>query len=103
GGDRAVLLAVCLQALEDLLAVVQRGGRRIEFDRTIWAQLRVMPAVAGGVLDRDHMVGEVAAEAGITVKDRGALGVGERLAGRLELDGGRHRWSSSSGGRCGRC
>ena len=36
-GDRAVGLAVRLQALEDLLPVVQHGGGRIKLDRPVGA------------------------------------------------------------------
>ena len=55
-------LAVGLEPLEDLLAVVQGHGRRVELERAVGHQLRVVPAAALGPLDGHHVVGEVPAE-----------------------------------------
>ncbi len=88
GGDRPVGLTVGLQALEDLLRVVQDHGRRVEGDRRVRHELAVVPAAALGPLDRHHVVGEVAAEPGVG-QDRLAVCGGERAGGRLELDRGR--------------
>jgi hypothetical protein len=97
GGHGAVGAAVGLEALEDLLGVVQDVGRRVERDRRVRDELAVVPAAALGPLDGHHVVGEVAAEAGVR-QDRRALGVGERAGGGLELDRGRrHEWLSFTG------
>ena len=64
-GDRAVGLPVRLEALEDLLPVVQdhRGG--IERQRPVRHHRRVVPAHALGPPDRHHVVGEIPAESGV--------------------------------------
>jgi len=95
--DGAVGPAVGLEALEDLLRVVQGHVRRVERDRRVRNELTVVPAATLRPLDRHHVVGEVAAEPGVR-QDRVALGVGERTGGGLELDRGRrHEWLSFTG------
>jgi hypothetical protein len=97
GGDGPVGLAVRLEALEDLLRVVQDHGGRIEGERRVRHELAVVPAAALGPLDRHHVVGEVAAEPRVG-QDRVALRGGERAGGGLELDRGRrHEWLSFTG------
>ncbi len=75
--DLATRLTVCLEALEDGLSVVQNHCGRIELDVSVRQHLGVVPALARGVVDRDHVVGEVPPEAGRR-QNVTALGVGLR-------------------------
>lgn len=88
GHDGAVGAAVGLEALEDLLRVVQRHIGRIDRQRRVRDELCVVPATPLRPLDRHHVVGEVSAESGAD-QDRLALRVGQRVRGGLELDRGR--------------
>src|ERR1700720_2550915 len=63
--------AVGLQTFEDLLAIVQHRGGRIHRDGDAGGDLGIVPALALAVADRDHVVSEDAAEAGIP-QDGGA-------------------------------
>src|SRR5262249_5559527 len=60
------------------LRVVQDDRRRIQLNRTVRENLRVVPTTAVGVLDRHHVVGGVLAEARI-LQNRFALGIGRRI------------------------
>ena len=82
-GRAAVRGAVGLQALEDLLRVVQHRGGRIEGDGLARLDPRVVPAAAGGVARHHHVVCEHLAEARIR-HQRGPLLGGPR--GRMTLD-----------------
>jgi hypothetical protein len=75
--DAAVGLPVGLEALEDGLPVVQHHRRRVELQRRVGGELRVVPALVDGPADRDHVVGVDAAEAGVG-HERLALGVAAR-------------------------
>jgi len=81
----AVGQAVRLQPFEDLLRVVQYGGRWVHGYRGARLHARVVPAFALGVLDRHHVVGEHPAEAGIG-QERFALGPGDRRWVRVDLE-----------------
>ncbi len=63
GPDRTVGMAVGLDALEDLLAVVQHRGGRIQRQRAVGADLGIVPALLAVPFDGDHVVGEGVAEA----------------------------------------
>lgn len=65
GRDAAVGLTVDLQTFEDRLTVVQHHRGRIELHRSVRLDGGVVPAAALGVVDRDHVIGEVPAETGI--------------------------------------
>ena len=73
--DRAVGVPVRLQALEDLLPVVQHRGGRVELDRPVRRDARAVPSALLGPADVGHVVGEVVAEPGVG-EDRLALGLG---------------------------
>lgn len=60
--DRAVVVAVCLQAFEDRLPVVEDVSRRVQRDRPVRADLRVMPAVGLVPVDGDHVVSKLLPE-----------------------------------------
>ena len=64
-GDAAVLETIGLEALENLLGVVQHGARRIEDERLARPELRVAPAALLRPADGRHVIGEDSAEAGI--------------------------------------
>ena len=51
--------AVCLHALERLHGIVQNHGSRIQLNRLIRHNARVMPADALGVVNNQHMIGIV--------------------------------------------
>ena len=70
--DAAVGVPVGLQPLEDLLRVVQHRGGRVERERPVRHDRRVVPAVGRGPGGHRHVVGEVHAETGV-VEDRLAL------------------------------
>ena len=55
--------AVCLHALERLHGIVQNHGSRIQLNRLIRHNARVMPADALGMVDDKHIVGIVDTEA----------------------------------------
>ena len=80
-------MAVGLEALEDLLAVVQHSGGRVERDWTVGLNARTVPPTAGRPADVDHVVGEVLAEARVG-EDRVAIGLGRGVlvlrAGELQ-------------------
>ena len=63
GRDAAVRLAVGLDALEDGLAVVEDHAGRVHGQRAIGLDAGVVPADLLVVVDEDHVVGEVDAEA----------------------------------------
>ena len=63
--DRAARLPVRLQALENLLRVVEHRGGGFERDRAVRLKLAVMPAPVIRPADRHHVVGEDLAEPGI--------------------------------------
>ena len=63
-GDRAIRLPVGLEALEDLLPVVQDHRRRVQCDRSVRLDLRIVPAALAVVVHHHHVVGEVLAESG---------------------------------------
>jgi len=80
---------VRLEALEDLLRVVQHRGRRLELDRAVGRDARAVPSALLRPADVDHVVGEVLAEAGLG-EDVGVLGCRPGFLVRLyhELEGG---------------
>ncbi len=82
-------MPVGLDALEDLLAVVQHGCGGVEGDRAVGLDARTVPAAADRPADVDHVVGEARAEAGID-EDRLTLGGALRgeVSGDGELEGG---------------
>ena len=61
--DLAVRAPVGLQALEAGLAIVQDGGRRVQGQGTVGDDPGVVPALLGGVVHQEHVVGEEVAEA----------------------------------------
>ena len=61
--DRAVRRAVGFQALKRLHRVMEYHCRGIERQRRIWDDARVMPALLFIVIDDQHMIGIVIAEA----------------------------------------
>ena len=85
GPDRAVRVAVGLHALEDLLRVVQDGGRGVQRERGVRRDAGVVPALLGGPLGDEHVVGEVPAEAGGR-EDLGEPVRVHRVVGRGDLD-----------------
>ena len=54
--------AVGLQALKYLLCIVQHHGAGIQFQRAIWYDPRIMPALTGVVVHEEHMVRHHTAE-----------------------------------------
>ena len=56
--DRAGRLPVGLEALEELLAVVEHLGGRVEGERAVRLKLAVVPAALLRPAQRDHVVGE---------------------------------------------
>ena len=87
---RPVLVPVGLQALEDLLAVVQHGGRGVQGQRAVGLHAGVMPRAAvlvPGPVDRDHVVREDVAETGV-LEDLDALLIGHRGQMRLPREHG---------------
>src|SRR5690606_30389457 len=81
---RAVDLGVGLEALEELLGVVEDGRCRVERERPVRFEPGVVPAPALGVVDRDHVVGEDLPESGIR-QYLLALGRGASVAGELHV------------------
>ena len=81
-------MPVGLHALEDLLRVVQDRSGRVERQRPVRRDARVVPALGGRPLDREHVVGEVDPEAGVG-QDLGQPGVVDRMlgAGGADLHG----------------
>ena len=77
--------AVRLEPLEDLLGVVQHGAGRVHRDGRPRLDARVVPALAVGVADRDHVVGEDPPEPGFG-QQRVALGGGYRCRIRTNLE-----------------
>jgi hypothetical protein len=75
---------------------VQRHHRRVDLERRVRHELRIVPAAAFGPPDPHHVLGEDApkARAGDPL---GTFGVGHRRRGRLQLErnrrvlGRRHR------------
>ena len=65
GDDRAIRMAVGLQALKDGLAVVDEVGGGVKGQRAVGHQFCVMPTVSLGPLCPHHVVGEVTSESGI--------------------------------------
>ena len=61
--DASILRAVSLQALKNLLAIMQahRGG--IKLDWTIGNDARIVPALALVIVHQEHMIGIVISEA----------------------------------------
>ena len=92
--DRAVRVPVRLDALEDLLAVVQHGCGGVEGDRAVRLDARAMPAAADRPADVDHVVGEVRAEAGV---DEDRLALRGALRGEVSGDGELERCESGVG------
>ena len=70
-----ILAAKRLHAIEDRLAVMQHAARRIQGERAVWHNARVVPATALVVLHHKHVVGEDGAEGKRLVR-RGLLGSG---------------------------
>src|ERR1700736_384317 len=64
-GDAAVLLAVCLEALEDGLRVVKDRGARVDRDRSVGTHLRISPAAPPLPGRAGHVFAEDLAESGI--------------------------------------
>ena len=103
-------MPVGLDALEDLLTVVEHGGGRgqaevaVRNDAVVTPALTLLPASVG------HMVGEGVAEVE-TRQDRLALvlGDGRRVGGQGEATGDRiglghgNLGGASQGGECGGC
>ena len=105
GPHRAVCVAVGLEPFEDLLPVVQDGGRGVELQRTVLLHAAVGPASLGRPPDACHVVREHGAELGrrktrlALLSRRGSVrepdvescrGVGQRCgsgAGVAHLDG----------------
>jgi hypothetical protein len=71
-------MAVCLDALEDLLPVVQNGCRGVERQRTVRLHARAVPPAADRPAHVDHVVGEGGAELRIG-QHLGALGIALRV------------------------
>src|SRR5690606_7693618 len=69
-----VRVAVRLDALEDLLAVVQDSRRGVEREGAVGTDARGVPAARRGPADVDRVVGEVDAEPGVR-EDLGASGI----------------------------
>ncbi|MPM39352.1 hypothetical protein SDC9_85985 [bioreactor metagenome] len=72
--DGVVRVAVRLEALEDLLGVVEDRRRGVERLPAVRYELRVTPAVLHGPRGDRHVVGEVPAEPGRSQDDRALLG-----------------------------
>ena len=83
-----VLLAIGFHPLEDFLRIMQDRAGRIERQRAVGHHARVVPAFAFGPFDRDHMVRETGAKAGIAQDLRTAHRIG---GGRVLFEGKRHR------------
>ena len=64
GPDGAVLVAVCLDALEDLLPVVQHRRGRVQRDRAVGHHFGIMPAGFLFPAHGHHVVGEMQAKTG---------------------------------------
>ena len=71
-GDAAVGEAVGLHAFEDFLGIMQHGAGRVDLKWFTRTDAVAVPALALGIADRHHMVGEEAAETGI-LQQGGAL------------------------------
>jgi len=71
----AVLATERLQPVEDRLAIVQHAGGRIQGERPVRHNARIMPALTLMEVHQEHVVGEDAAE-------------GERLIRRMLLRAG---------------
>ena len=74
--DAAVLAAVDLQTLKDLLTVVQDGRSRVDLQRAVGHDAGVMPAGTHGVFHDKHVVGKDLTEA--KVRFIGGLLLGSR-------------------------
>jgi len=83
--DGPAVLLVRLEALEELLGVVEHRGRRVERERAIRLQLPVMPAAVGAPAQRDHVIGEGLAEPRC-LQDSLALGGWDPSGGRVDLE-----------------
>ncbi len=75
GPDGAVGMPVGLDALEDLLGVVQHGGGGVQGQGAVGTHLAAVPAGVQGPAHMGHVVGEVLAETGVG-EDLLADGVG---------------------------
>jgi hypothetical protein len=75
---------VGLEALEDLLRVVQDGGGRVHRDRGTRFDAGVVPALLVGVPDGDHVVGEYPPEPGVG-HQRGPLVGRDRVVMTVDL------------------
>ena len=74
--DAAVRSAIGLQTLEDLGAVVQAGGRRMDGEVREGNDARVMPALVGAPVDQRHVVAEDFAKAQLRFVGGFRLGCG---------------------------
>ena len=105
--NRARLLPVRLQPFEDLLAVVQDGGRGVEHERAVRLELAVVPALIGRPAQRDHVVGKYLPETG-RLEQTGPDVVRDTTLGGVHIEADRrcragvHRRSSltRAGRRC---
>ena len=81
--DSTVGGAVCLHALKNFLRIVEHHSGGVQRQRRIGHNARVMPALAGGVIHQEHMVGEDLAKAELALI--GGLGLGGSGAGELDI------------------
>ena len=60
--DGTIVGAVSLQALKDLLGVVEHLGRRVNLEGSIGDNAGVMPSLAGVIVHDEHMIGHALAK-----------------------------------------
>ena len=83
--DSAILVPIRLEALEDLLGIVQHGSRRVQSERPVGHDCRVVPAISGRPGGDCHVVGEVHAESRIG-QNCVAFALAARLGVRPEFE-----------------
>ena len=59
----AVSGAICLHALKHFLRIVEHHSGRVQFQRSIGYDAGIVPAFAGLIVEQEHVVGEIFAEA----------------------------------------
>ena len=72
--DLVVGRAVCLQALKNLLCVVEHNAGRIQVEIAVRNDTGVMPALIGCIIHQEHMIGKLFAEAQLALIGRLCLG-----------------------------
>ena len=81
--DGAVGGAVSLHALKNFLGIVQHRGGGVELEGAVGHDAGVVPALTGGVVHDEHMVGEDLAETELRLVHR--LGLGRGGAGDFDV------------------